>query len=144
MNRGKIRQSSSTDFLNKKKPFSYIKYYDIKHIIKKKDDIFFDKELKLNKIISEIKKKNREKYKIMYSKRENNRKMILDSFRKRKNLGQLKQYDIKYDYIEKHIPYPRLDSNTSRFDNNNYEKNFKEKLGKNQIRVIYKNYHLNE
>ena len=57
MNRGKIRQSSSTDFLNKKKPFSYIKYYDIKHIIKKKDDIFFDKELKLNKIIFEIKKK---------------------------------------------------------------------------------------
>ena len=116
----------------------------MKHIIKKKDDIFFDKELKLNKIISEIKKKNREEYKIMYSKRENNRKMILDSFRKRKNLGQLKQYDIKYDYIEKHIPYPRLDSNTSRFDKNKIEKSFKEKLGKNQIRVIYKNYHLNE
>jgi hypothetical protein len=57
--------------------------------------------------------------------------MILDSFRRKKNLIEIKHYDIKYNYIDKHIPFARLDSHISRYENND------DKL-KNKIKIIYK------
>ncbi len=65
--------------------------------------------------------------------------MILDSFRRRKNLNEIKNYDIKYSCIDKHIPYARLDSHTSRFDNFQIKKiNINDAKLKNKIKIIYK------
>ena len=65
--------------------------------------------------------------------------MILDSFRRRKNLIEMKNYEIKYSYIDKHIPYPRLDSHTSRFGNFKIKKiNLNDDKLKNKIKIIYK------
>ena len=65
--------------------------------------------------------------------------MILDSFRRKKNLIEIKHYEIKYNYIDKHIPFARLDSHTSRFDNYKIKKiNIDDDKLKNKIKIIYK------